>query len=396
VNRAARLLAGVLLLVCGPRAIAELRGEIALEAREFPATPLDAAQHGANLSLSAEFEFYRRWDDGRQSFTLKPFARLDQHDDKRSHFDLREAVWIFNEGGLEVRLGVDKVFWGVTEVNHLVDIINQTDVLENPDGEQKLGQPMLKFSAERGFGTLDLYLMPYFRERRYPSVAGRPRTQPRIADELSRYENRREQGHPDLALRWSRVLGDWDLGLAYFHGTGREPALLPALDGDGRPVLVPRYQIIHQASVDLQGVVGDWLWKGEALYRKGMAEDYLAFTGGFEYTVYGLGGSDADLGLLGEVMWDGRGDSTTTPFDRDLFAGLRWVANDVDGSEVLAGVVHDWSNGSRFFNLEASRRFGNVWKAGLQARLWSSVARDDPLYGLRNDDYLELKLSRYF
>ena len=33
---------------------------------------------------------------------------------------------------------------------------------------------------------------------------------------------------------------------------------------------------------------------------------------------------------------------------------------------------------------------------GLQARLWSEVDASDPLYGLRNDDYLELKISRFF
>ena len=345
---------------------------------------------------AAEVEYHASWDEGRQSFTVKPFARIDQYDAERSHVDLREAVWIYYDDGVEFRLGVDKVFWGVTEVYHLVDIINQTDVLENPDGEQKLGQPMFKVSLDRDWGVVDLFLMPWFRERRFQSIEGRPRTVPRIDHALTEFDNDREQHHPDIALRWSRNLGDWDLGLAYFHGTGREPSLEPALDDAGRPVLRPRYQVIHQASVDLQGAVDNWLWKFEGMFRKGQGASFFAATGGFEYTFYGIVESAADLGLLAELMWDERGTDATTPFNRDGFLGLRWVANDVDGSEILAGVVYDWENHTRLFNLEAQRRMGNVWKLGLQARIWAAVAADDPSAGLRRDDYLEFKISRFF
>ncbi len=376
---------------------AEWRGELALEGRHFLESPLDPAQHGSNLSLSGEIEYYRQWDGDRQSLTIKPFARVDQHDDERSHVDLREAVWIFADDEIEVRLGLDKVFWGVTEVYHLVDIINQTDVLENPDGEQKLGQAMLKVSLERDWGAIDLFIMPWFRERQYQSRDGRPRTQPRVDEDQAEFENRREEYHPDIAVRWSRNLGDWDLGIAHFHGTGREPSLRIGMDERGLPVLIPRYVIIHQTSLDLQGAVENWLWKLEALRRSGQGDTFVAATGGFEYTFYGIFESSADLGALFEVMWDERGDEATTPFNRDLFVGLRWVANDVDGTEVLAGVINDWDNGSRLFNLEASRRFGNDWKLGVQARLWDNIDRsDNTQLGLRQDDYLELKLTRYF
>ncbi len=375
---------------------AEWRGEVSLEWRGFTQSALDPEQSDSNLSLSGEVEYHRSWDDGRQSFTIKPFGRLDQRDYKRTHGDLREAVWIYSDDGIEFRAGVDKVFWGVTEVYHLVDIINQTDAVENRDGEQKLGQPMVKASLERDWGVLDLFFMPYFRERTFPSAEGRPRSQPRVASELAEYENSREEYHPDLALRWSDTLGDWDLGIAYFHGTGREPSYRPGLDDDGLPVLIPRYEVIHQGSIDLQGAVGDWLWKFEGLYRKGQGASFFAATGGFEYTFYGIADGSSDIGVLVELMWDERGRSATTPFDRDVFLGLRWVANDVDGTEVLTGVVNDWDSGTRFFNLEASRRIGNDWKLGLQARLWDNVDDADALFGLRNDDYVELKLTRYF
>lgn len=391
-----QVMAAICVVAASSVSWADWRGDVALELRGFPQDALDRQQHGSNLSVSGEVEYHSEWDGGRQSLTIKPFARLDQHDSSRTHGDLREATWIYSDDGFEFRAGMDKVFWGVTEVYHLVDIINQTDMLENPDGERKLGQPMLKASWEQGLGVFDVFLMPHFRERRYPAAEGRPRTQPRVADELTQYENRRKEHHPDIALRWSQVLGDWDVGVGYFYGTGRDPVLLPGLDDAGKMVLIPRYVVISQVSIDLQGVVGDWLWKLEALQRSGQGESFSAMTGGFEYTFYGLADGVSDLGVLAEVMWDERGALATTPFNRDAFIGLRWAANDVAGTELLTGVVADWSNGSRFFNLEASRRFGNNWKASLQARLWSQVDRADPLYGVRDDDYVELELRRYF
>jgi hypothetical protein len=388
----------VLALLCGMlgNAPADWYSEAGIEGRWFPQDPMDPAQESQGLSLHLQTEYHTSWDDGEQSFTFKPFLRLDQRDDARTHFDIREAVWIRAGEDWEVRLGIDKVFWGVTEVYHLVDIVNQTDVLENPDGEQKLGQPLLKYSMERDWGTLDAYLLPWFRERPYPGREGRLRSHPRVDVDQARYDNDLEDHYPGFALRWSRSIGDWDLGVTHFHGTSREPRLTPGVDGGGRPVLIPNYDLIDQTGIDAQATLGDWLWKLEAIRRSGWGKSYIAATGGFEFTRVGIAGTDADLGLLMEVMYDEREDAATTPFNQDVFLGLRWVANDVPGSEVLGGVVVDWDNGGRFFNLEASRRVGGAWKASLQMRAWSSIDRTDPVYAFYRDDYVEARLTRYF
>ena len=68
----------------------------------------------------------------------------------------------------DLHLGVKQIFWGVTEFNHLVDIINQTDLVENIDGEDKLGQPMAHLSLVRDWGILDFHLLTGFRERTFP------------------------------------------------------------------------------------------------------------------------------------------------------------------------------------------------------------------------------------
>ena len=78
-------------------------------------------------------------------------------------------------GDWELRLGIGKVFWGVTESRHLVDTINQSDGVEDIDGEAKLAQPMATLSWIRDWGVVELLVLPYFRERTFAGVEGRPR-----------------------------------------------------------------------------------------------------------------------------------------------------------------------------------------------------------------------------
>jgi len=375
---------------------AQWSGEVAIEARYHWQDAHDASQRDQNLSLSFEPEYSTSWDGGDQSFTFKPFFRIDSSDDKRSHIDLREAVWTKFKDDWEVRIGIDKVYWGVTEANHLVDIINQTDILENPDGEQKLGQPMLKYSKETDWGTLDAYLMPWFREREYAGQHGRLRTQPRVDVSQAQYENDLKEHYPDIALRWSHSIGDWDIGVSQFHGTSREPRFIGGIDAVGNPVLIPRYDIIQQTGLDLQATLDDWLWKVEVIHRNGQGETFNAATGGFEYTFVGIANTNADMGVLMEVMMDDRGNNATTPLNHDVFIGMRWVGNDVQSSELLSGVVWDWENHSQFYNVEASRRLGESWKASLQLRAWVDIPNNDPAFAFEADDYIEMKLVKYF
>ena len=374
----------------------ELRGNAAVEGRVFFQSPLDPRQYDNDGSISLEPEWAREWNDGRDIFVFRPFGRLDARDDQRSHWDIRELQWIHAGSGWEARVGVGKVYWGVTEAWHLVDIVNQTDLVENPDGEQKLGQPMIKFSLEKGWGTLDLFALVGFRERTFPGVEGRLRTHPRVDPDLAFYESGAGWKRVDVAARWSHYIGEWDFGFSLFHGTGRDPLFVPMLDGKGELVLAPYYEIIDQASIDLQATLGQWLWKLEALYRDSDSGGFYALTGGLEYTLVGIADSSADLGIVAELLYDQRGEESANPFNNDAFLALRWTANDPQSSELLGGFIVDWENGSTLLNVEGSRRLGQAWKLSLQLRAWLNVDAKDPQYSFSRDDYLQLELARYF
>ncbi len=341
-------------------------------------------------------EYYREWDAGRQNFTFVPFLRLDETDPQRTHFDLRELTWTMVRDNWELRAGVRKLFWGVTESQHLVDIINQTDLVESTDGEEKLGQPMLNLSYFSEYGTFDFFLLPYFRERTFAGRDSRLRSAFYVDTNQATYESSAGENHLDWAVRWLKTVGDWDIGLSHFSGTSRAPTLRQGTDAHSNSVMIPHYPLLEQTGLDIQSTKDAWLWKLEAVSSRSQGERHTAATGGFEYTFVGIMESDADLGLIGEYLWDDRGEAAPTPFESDVMVGMRLTLNDAASSELLLGSIVDVSQQNYSVSLEASRRVMENWKLSLESRMMFDAPEADPLYSMRRDSYLQIELARYF
>ena len=394
---------GIVLLAGGsPVAAQSVTGEVTAEFRLFPESPLFLDQRDDHVfgSVSVEPELAWDWDDGRYQFTFRPFARLDSHDDGRTHADIRELTVRRLGDAWTLSAGFDRVFWGVTEVNHLIDVVNQTDAVEDLDGEDKLGQPMVNLTVEGRLGALDAYWLPYFRERTFPDAKGRLRG-PFPVGSGAVYESSAEQWHQDFALRWSYVWDAFDIGASFFRGTGREPTLIPA-DPTVDPAagsfgLRPYYSVIDQAAVDVQWTGDATLLKLEAMTRGGHGDRFLALTGGVEYTLYQVRESTSDLGLLAEVMIDGRDDdASATLFDHDVFGGFRWAWNDSQDTSVLGGVVVDYESGESFGLVEAERRIGGDWKVELQGRFLANTEPKSLASLFSRDSYLTLRVGRFW
>jgi hypothetical protein len=93
---------------------AELSGFTSMELRIFPESADDVRDKVANLSFAFQPEIYHEWDQGSQSILFVPFVRVDQNDTHRTHADIRELTWLKAAQTWELRIGVRKVFWGVT------------------------------------------------------------------------------------------------------------------------------------------------------------------------------------------------------------------------------------------------------------------------------------------
>ena len=388
----------------------EFSGRLSVESRWFPQASNHSNQRSNASGFMAAPKLYLE-DAAGGSFTLTPFFRYDHSDPRRTHADLREAyLLLFGEignGEWELRLGVDRVFWGVTESQHLVDIVNQVDFVEHPGGESKLGQPMAHLTWSADWGTVEIFGLPYHRARTFPGRSGRLRLPLVIDNEHVSYESAAKQWHLDLAARYSRSLGPLDVGLSVFDGTSREPFLLPGTDSSGAPSLVQHYSQIRQFGLDAQLTAGSWLFKLEAIQRSGARnllgreDDYAATVLGGEYTFYSVFGSAADLSLLSEWNYDGRGRNATpsrspNTLENDLFFGTRVAFNDVQSTEITASVLADAGRATRAAAFEFDRRISGQWSMHFEAVALLSVDKADIHYGMRRDSFIELNLIYNF
>ncbi len=388
-------LLGAFLFGSVPTWASDLRGFVEGEARLFPNDPVLPGQRDQQFSFRLSPEIYHQFDNGAQFYFI-PYFRLDSADSERTHFDLRELDILYSIERWQLRFGVRKVFWGVTEVFHLVDIVNQTDLVDNPNFEEKLGQPMFNLVYNTDFGTLEFFVLPYFRERTFPGSKGRLRPPLVIDTDNPVYESSAEEWHTDFAARYFVIWDKLDLGISYFVGTSRDPTFNVGFK-NGELVLIPFYEQIQQFSIDTLYVYKRWIFKLEALYRMDMRPmDYFATTFGFEYTFSGIWGSIMDLGVLVEYMYDERGAQSIFPFQNDLTFGMRWAMNDINGIEFLVAFVQDLEYPSKFVFAEASSRLTEHWRWTVEAQIFMDQPPSDLFFFLRNDDFVKLSLAYHF
>lgn len=378
----------------------EYTGKIGIETRYF----VNDGQYTNQLehiqsSVVIEPEIYWSSDNGSSSVTFKPFYRIDSEDDERTHGDIRELSYIYASNSWEIRAGIRKEFWGVTEFQHLVDVINQTDNVEDIDGENKLGQLMLNFSSVHDWGIVDLFVLPGFREQTFGGEESRFRGSIAVDTDNVQYESSKEDQHVDLAIRWSHSLGNFDIGAYWFHGTNRDPLL--TLQRDNQEIVIQQYyNQMDQFGLDVQATLGDFLWKFETIYRDTENDEFWATQAGFEYTYVGALGSNADIGLLVEHAWDSRGEGSetelTSSFQNDLYIGARIAFNDMQSSEILMGIGTDLDHSATSFIFEMARRFSDNIKVSADIRIFQSSEPSEDLYVIKEDDHIQVSLDWYF
>lgn len=374
-------------------------GSVEVEQRYFwDDDPVAARSHG-QTSARLQLETFSDWNNGDDQLIFEPFIRVDAEDDERTHGDVRQLIWTHIEKNWEFSAGIGRVFWGVTESQHLVDIINQTDAVENIDGEDKLGQPMLRFQYFGDYGNLDAFVLPYFRTRTFAGTDSRLNGGITVDNDNEVFESRHGDSNTDFALRYSNTLADWGIGLSWFHGTSREPDLFrffnPATFSS-----TPYYAQIDQFGADLQLTTDAWLVKLEAIqrnHRDPFIEDFAALTVGAEYTFVGIFDTTFDLGALAEYSWDERGQQATSPFQNDAFIGARLALNDMSDSEILFGFTSDLDNSdSKGLFLEAATRVATALTANIEVRYFDSDSPDDFLFALRDSSFIQIGLEYFF
>ncbi|RLA07667.1 MAG: hypothetical protein DRQ51_05185 [Gammaproteobacteria bacterium] len=380
---------------------ADISGNITYEYTYFPQDALYEDQENDNSSFSGEITYYKQITAGT-SFNIKPFYRFDEVDKNRNHGDLREAYFLTAFADFELSYGINKVYWGATEFNNVVDIINQDDFVEGFGTDEKLGQPMVQFNYLYDIGGIEFFVLPYHRAREFADIdGGRPQFALPIETDEPYYEDDKKEQHIDYAIATTNTFGDFDVRLSGFVGTDRSPVFLPINFHPvlGKPtILQPAYYQMQQIGLDITAAIDSWLLKLEMIDKKidEIDADYNAGTAGFEYTLVGLFGR-SDLGILMERAYDSRKKNIpTTLFQNDVMAGLRLSLNDASSTTFLLGYVHDLDDGADIMSLEFERRIADSFKIKFEAQHFKNAENDINLNQFRRDESYRLLLGYYF
>ena len=368
--------------------LGEIIGELSFDNRYFFNAGLQE-QKKNHTSFSFSPEIFQ--DNSNRIFHFKAKLRKDSEDSGRNLNDIQELYLINILEDKEIKYGVSKEFWGVTETSHRVDIINQTDFTEGFDGEEKLGQPMIKISLERQWGLLDIYTLLGFRERNFSGKKGRLRLPLSINEKDSLYSSSSKNKRADFAVRWSNYYDDFDIAISHFSGTSREPRFLPSANKINE--LVPVYEVIDQTGLEIQYLLDSLAIKGEVISRSGQGERFTAATYGFEYTQVGVLQSRIDLGWVVEFNHDDRLESS--PF----VLGTRFSFNDIYDSQILSGFILNDKSKELGFLLEASRRIGECCLLSLEGIYFDDTEEDNGqkklFQAFKEDDFLRAEFIYY-
>ncbi len=344
----------------------EWSGETGFEYRYFD-DPGEFGQNQHATSLRFQGEYTTEWNDEADNVTFVPFLRLDQQDDERTHADIRELLWVHVGDSWELRSGVTRVFWGRTEFNNVVDVINQTDLVEGDD--EKLGQPMVNLSVVHDdWGIFDFYWLLGFRERTFPGSDGRLRTPLVVDTDHPDYSSNTGPEDVDFAFRWqTSVTDELEMALSLFSGVDREPAFSFNFDFSN-PMLIPYYSHMDQVGLELEYLYEGWAFKFEGAAIRGDLDDYQTTVTGVEYTFSSLFDSDLDMTLITEYLWDSREDISPGFMERDVGVGTRFSFNDEFDTSLLAGVLWDPETQEKLASMEGERRILGDFKIKLLAR----------------------------
>lgn len=372
-----------------------LSAKIALKRYFFSSSPaegVDDGQLSCTAQLGLDYQYLQSWDSLRLRLVVNPRYLESGSGDPRPSFYWDELFVLLEQDNRELKVGRIKEHWGVMETRQLVDVINTYDNLDGLQPEEKLSQKAIKLGSTLGPGHLSLYLLDGFEPVQFYSEPARfaaYRVQP-----AAEYIHGADPDSLDLAARYFVSVADLDIGLSYFKGTNRSPAL--RAEGDS---LVAQYTEVTQWGLDAIWVREQWLYKLEALDQRVSDNAYSSrkLSVGLEYAIT-RAWRDADLSLIGEYHHDR--DQPLAPvsiFDRKFLLGARLELNDAHLSSVFLGYTAQASD-LRNNMLSASLDLGlsDAVRAGVSAALINSSASDVVWDALASDSHVALELSYSF
>jgi len=382
------------LVLCAPAHGQSVRGSLGAETQIYPDAPLYPDQNRDHFQVSTYATLNASADLGNARFDMELFGRIAPDATKEASGDVRQAFVRVPFGNAEVKAGILTEKWGVLEAWNPVDIINQSDLIEDFQGKVKLGQPGVLMTLPLGDATVSFFGTNVARSRRFGQDEDRFQVLPaRVVDE--HFEGGRSS--PTGAIRVELPIGPVNVAVSQFIGTAREPVLTAVVGPTGLEGFRASYERISQTSFEAALVLGDSVIKTEVIHQR--TNEGASWGGGvgIETSFSKIANGPGDLTLYAEAYGDSRADdAAVTPFQRDVFLGARYTFNDTDDTLLELRNTHDLEWGSDLIELRASRRVLQDAVFTFSLLKVANEDRDPALSSLSRDTQIKLQLAQFF
>jgi len=187
-----------------------------------------------------------------------------------------------------------------------------------------------------------------------------------------------------------------EFAVSYYNDHARSPYFTPNLDGVGTVItLQSNYAQIEQTGFELLWVKGQILMKLESIYRSIGDDDFMGLGIGLEREFPRIGSGKNALTLYGEYYYDGRKSASSTPltpFQNDMFLGLRLAQNNLNSTEYELRFTHDLDHESTFWDLRAKTRIKRQWFIEASLYKFVHVDNDPALTSFASDSRLDVNV----
>ncbi|WP_199610179.1 hypothetical protein [Flocculibacter collagenilyticus] len=337
--------------------------------------------------IKAEAKFSHKFEHAK--FNSQVFANWNDADEARRYIDIRKANLYFRKNDFTFGAGVDTFFWGVSESINVVNVMNQSDLMESLDGKVKLGQTFVSVSNRFSNGDISFYYLPEFRAITFPE---RPSYGLPIADH-DQYEDDKKDG--GFAARGLFYYDQFEFAVSYFKGTRRSPILMR--QSPSSPLLTPYYLQTENMMFDGVYLSEDFTLKLEAKAGKELNNGFTTANLGIEYPSYLFADYIEEVTFIAEYVFDDRKLTAETHGQNDLFIGAKFDFGDTNQGRVRFLYSYDFDYSGQYAELSYQYRLNDYVRVKAKVmKVLTAEPTDQRLYALTGEEFAKFSLHYAF
>ncbi len=232
-------------------------------------------------------------------FTAGAIDRLQETENRRYHFNFKEAFLVRRGEKADFYLGKKIYSWGKAEGFNPTDNINPYDFLDFPDKE-KIGVLLSAVEYSIGNYSVDVVFVPLFTPSRLPgqdnrwagSAEGEITVSNAVipADVTGEVRERelpaKTIANSQFATRIKTTISGWDFALSYYHGFDSVPVVEEEVVGLTKHY-TPKYNKINNYGLSIATTFDKLEMHAEGAYRdtaNGHDDDFLSYIIGGSYS----------------------------------------------------------------------------------------------------------------